>query len=100
VNSNHLGFGSGLVPDVYALQNRELDFRCKLDIQMFWHWSKRPYHVDYPRHAGRTPDTGDGHHFQHGGDMQPQGHMQLTVDMIAGGLDPASKRLICLDSVS
>jgi hypothetical protein len=23
-----------------------------------------------------------------GGGMQPQGHLQLTVDMIAGGLDP------------
>ena len=50
---------------------------------------KRPYHTIIPgllTHA----DTGELYATlsNMGGHMQPQGHLQLTVDMLAGKLDP------------
>lgn len=50
---------------------------------------KRPYHTIIPGMITYA-DTNELHSTisNMGGNMQPQGHLQLTVDMVAGGLNP------------
>jgi len=91
VNSNYDGFGSGLVPDGcgFTLQNRGFGFSLEKDHPNAMEPYKRPYHTIIPgilTHA----DTDELYATisNMGGFMQPQGHMQLTVGMVSGGLDP------------
>jgi gamma-glutamyltranspeptidase/glutathione hydrolase len=91
VNSNFFGFGTGLVPDGcgFTLQNRGLGFSLNYDHPNVVAPRKRPYHTIIPGILTHS-DTNELHSTlsNMGGNMQPQGHMQLTIDMIAGGLDP------------
>ena len=92
VNSNFMGFGTGLVPKKcgFTLQNRGFGFA--LDDPSHPNAvapNKRPYHTIIPgllTHA----DTEELYATlsNMGGNMQPQGHLQLTVAMVAGGYDP------------
>jgi gamma-glutamyltranspeptidase / glutathione hydrolase len=92
VNSNYMGFGTGIVPDGcgFSLQNRGYGF----NIQDPGHPNcvgpaKRPFHTIIP---GLLTHSDTGELFatlsNMGGYMQPQGHLQLTVAMVAGRLDP------------
>lgn len=92
VNSNFMGFGSGLVPDNsgFSLQNRGCGFTIDDDNHPnCLAPMKRPYHTIIPGMMTYA-DTNELHSTltNMGGHMQPQGHLQLMVDMVAGGLDP------------
>lgn len=107
VNSNFMGFGTGIVPDKcgFALQNRGFGFHdiesINDDHPNVLAPSKRPYHTIIPgmltyKNTKDNNDDDDNNNNTElyatlsnmGGNMQPQGHMQLTVNMVAGNMDP------------
>ena len=91
VNSNFMGFGTGIVPEKcgFTLQNRGAGFSTDSNHPNALAPSKRPYHTIIPGMLTHS-DSKDLYATlsNMGGNMQPQGHLQLTVDMIAGELDP------------
>jgi gamma-glutamyltranspeptidase/glutathione hydrolase len=92
VQSNYQGFGTGIVPDQcgFTLQNRGAGFKlAPLDHPNLVGGAKRPYHTIIPGLLTWS-DTNELYATlsNMGGYMQPQGHLQLTVAMVAGGLDP------------
>jgi gamma-glutamyltranspeptidase/glutathione hydrolase len=91
VNSNFMGFGTGIVPDKcgFSLQNRGFGFSLEYDHPNALAPRKRPYHTIIPGMLTYA-DTNELYATlsNMGGYMQPQGHMQLTVAMVSEGLDP------------
>jgi gamma-glutamyltranspeptidase/glutathione hydrolase len=91
VNSNYMGFGSGIVPEGcgFTLQNRGFGFTLKADHPNAPGPSRRPFHTIIPGMLTHS-DTNEFYATisNMGAIMQPQGHLQLTVAMLAGGLDP------------
>jgi len=93
VNSNFMGFGTGIVPENcgFALQNRGfgMNIDCDDDHPNVYAPSKRPYHTILPGIlTWAENDELYATLSNMGGNMQPQGHMQLTVGMVDHGLDP------------
>lgn len=86
-----MGFGAGMVPKGcgFSLQNRGAGFYLKPGHPNCAGPSQRPYHTIIPGMLTHS-DTNELYATisNMGANMQPQGHMQLTVGMIAGGLDP------------
>ncbi len=89
IQSNYLGFGSGIVvPGTgIALQNRALGFSLDPRHPNCVGGRKRPYHTIMPgfvTRAGR-PAAAFG---VMGGHMQPQGHVQVMMRLYAHGQNP------------
>jgi gamma-glutamyltranspeptidase/glutathione hydrolase len=89
INSNYMGIGSGLVGGEtgIALQNRGAGFSLDPDHPNCLAPRKRPYHTIIPAMIFR--DDKPLYSFGvMGGAMQPQGHLQVAINLIDLGMDP------------
>jgi len=89
IQSNYMGFGSGVViPGTgIAMQNRGCSFSLDPDHINYLEPGKKTYHTIMPgfiTHKGQAV----GPFGVMGGYMQPQGHLQVVLNMVDGSMNP------------
>jgi len=89
IQSNYAGFGSGVVVPSHgiSLQNRGAGFVLDTDHPNVAAPGKRPRHTIIPGFLTRD-GIGVGPFGVMGGEMQPQGHLQVIAGMVDHGLNP------------
>ncbi len=95
INSNYMGFGTGIVPRGcgFSLQNRGRGFVLDPDHPNAPAPGKRPYHTIIPGMitcGSRQEPALHAVFGVMGGMMQPQGHLQVASSLLEDRLDPQS----------